>query len=57
VLDITAAGIVVRERVEGLDLAALQACTGVPLLVCRSQRALRSTSAGARQFSRADEVP
>jgi 3-oxoadipate CoA-transferase, beta subunit len=46
VLEITAAGIVVRDRVEGLDLAALQACTGVPL-----------SSPGARQFSRADELP
>jgi 3-oxoadipate CoA-transferase, beta subunit len=32
VLDITAAGIVVREMAEGLDFAALQACTGVPLV-------------------------
>jgi 3-oxoadipate CoA-transferase, beta subunit len=32
VLDITAAGAVVREIVEGLDFAALQACTGVPLV-------------------------
>jgi 3-oxoadipate CoA-transferase beta subunit len=31
VLDITAAGIVVREMAEGLDFAALQACTGAPL--------------------------
>jgi 3-oxoadipate CoA-transferase, beta subunit len=32
VLDITAAGVVLREMVEGLDFAALQACTGVPLI-------------------------
>jgi acyl CoA:acetate/3-ketoacid CoA transferase beta subunit len=32
VLEITAAGIVVRERVEGLDFAARQACTGAPLV-------------------------
>jgi 3-oxoadipate CoA-transferase, beta subunit len=32
VLEITAAGIVVRERAEGLDFAALQACTGAPLM-------------------------
>jgi acyl CoA:acetate/3-ketoacid CoA transferase alpha subunit len=32
VLEITAAGIVVCERVEGLDFAALRACTGVPLM-------------------------
>jgi 3-oxoadipate CoA-transferase, beta subunit len=32
VLDITATGIVVREMAEGLDFAALQACTSVPLV-------------------------
>lgn len=32
VLDITTAGIVVREMAEGLDFAALQACTGAPLM-------------------------
>jgi 3-oxoadipate CoA-transferase, beta subunit len=32
VLDITADGIVVREMAEGLDFAALQACTGAPLV-------------------------
>jgi 3-oxoadipate CoA-transferase, beta subunit len=32
VLDVTAAGVVLREMVEGLDFAALQACTGVPLI-------------------------
>jgi 3-oxoadipate CoA-transferase, beta subunit len=32
VLDITPAGVVVREMTEGLDFEALQACTGVPLL-------------------------
>ena len=32
VLDITPAGVVVREMTEGLDFAALQACTRVPLL-------------------------
>ena len=31
VLDITPAGVVVREMAEGLDFAALQACTAVPL--------------------------
>jgi 3-oxoadipate CoA-transferase, beta subunit len=32
VLDITPAGVVVLEMAEGLDFAALQACTGVPLI-------------------------
>ena len=32
VLDITPAGVVLREMAEGLDFAALQACTGVSLL-------------------------
>jgi 3-oxoadipate CoA-transferase, beta subunit len=32
VLDITPAGVVVREMTEGLDFEALQACTRVPLL-------------------------
>jgi 3-oxoadipate CoA-transferase, beta subunit len=32
VLDITPAGVVVREMAEGVDFAALQACTGAPLL-------------------------
>jgi 3-oxoadipate CoA-transferase, beta subunit len=32
VLDLTAAGVVVREMAEGLDFAALQTCTGVPLI-------------------------
>jgi len=32
VLDITPAGMVVREMAEGLDFAALQACTGAPLI-------------------------
>jgi 3-oxoadipate CoA-transferase beta subunit len=32
VLDITPAGVVVHEMVAGLDFAALQACTGVPLI-------------------------
>jgi 3-oxoadipate CoA-transferase beta subunit len=32
VLDITPAGVRVREMAAGLDFAALQACTGVPLL-------------------------
>jgi 3-oxoadipate CoA-transferase, beta subunit len=36
VLDITAAGVVVREIVEGFDFAALQACTGVPLILSRA---------------------
>jgi 3-oxoadipate CoA-transferase, beta subunit len=35
VLDITRGGVVVREMVEGLDFAALQACTGVPLILSR----------------------
>ena len=32
VLDITPAGVVLREMAQGLDFAALQACTGVPLI-------------------------
>jgi 3-oxoadipate CoA-transferase beta subunit len=32
VLDITPAGVVVREMAEGLDFAALQACTAAPLV-------------------------
>ena len=32
VLDITPAGVMLREMVEGLEFSALQACTGVPLL-------------------------
>jgi 3-oxoadipate CoA-transferase beta subunit len=32
VLDITPAGLVLREMAQGLDFAALQACTGVPLI-------------------------
>ena len=32
VLDITPNGLVVREMAEGLDFAALQACTGAPLI-------------------------
>ena len=31
ILDITAAGVVVREMAEGVDFTALQACTGAPL--------------------------
>ena len=32
VLDITPAGVVLREMAQGLDFAALQACTGAPLI-------------------------
>ena len=32
VLDITPAGLVLREMAQGLDFAALQACTGAPLI-------------------------
>jgi 3-oxoadipate CoA-transferase beta subunit len=35
VLDITPDGVVVREMAQGLDLAALQACTAAPLVLLR----------------------